>query len=85
MSNANGKLLLVRSLKIRVHIINVVSYTYGNKKRGEEKGNLWVEIVQGNFYYVGPPTSFQRRQGLEMVHSRGPKINKQCKELDKNN
>ena len=34
------------------------------------------------FYYVGPPSTFQTRRGLESVHTRGPLRNIQCEELD---
>ena len=37
------------------------------------------------FYYVGPPSALQKRDGIEMVHTRGPLINMQCKEMDKKN
>ena len=50
----------------------------------EEKATLGRDSSR-EFYYVGPPAPFQRRAGLEMVHTRGPLINMQCKEMDKNN
>ena len=37
------------------------------------------------FYYVGSPSTLQKRNGVEMVHTRGPLINMQCKEMDKKN
>ena len=37
------------------------------------------------FYYVGPPSALQKRNGIEMVNTRGPLINMQCKEMDKKN
>ena len=49
-----------------------------SKKRKQSGG----KTSSREFYYVGPPTPFQRRQHIQTIHTRGPLRNIQCEALD---
>ena len=49
-----------------------------SKKRKQSGG----KTSSREFYYVGPPTPFQRRQHIQTLYTRGPLRNIQCEALD---
>ena len=51
-------------------------------KKHRRRSQLLGRDSSREFYLVVPPTPFQMRQGVEEVHTRGPFINMQWKEMD---